>query len=271
MGDKGLNWPQIGLGTGPLNGDAGVAKLTQAIRDGYRLLDTAALYGNEREVGEAVRASGVPRDEIIVLTKVWVDKLAADDLRRSAEESLRRLGMDSVDLFILHWPNPLIPMDETIEALNKVQADGLARQIGVSNFTTGMMAEARQLSIAPLVANEIEYHPYLNQDKLLAACKASGMAAIAHCPLGRVGQLFAEAVVTEAAARHGKSPAQVVLRWHIQQNVIPIPGSTSPARLKENLDVFDFTLDAVEMAAISALEARHYRICTPPVPFEFDA
>jgi diketogulonate reductase-like aldo/keto reductase len=262
--------PAIGLGTGPLNGEAGIGLMTEAIRGGYRLLDTAALYGNEREVGEAVRASGVAREELIVVTKVWVDKLGAADMIRSAEESLERLGMPYVDLFLLHWPNPTIPMRESIGALNLLRSTGLTRTIGVSNFPSRMLAEAQEESEAPLVVNQIEFHPYLQQDVLIGACRHLGVQVMAHCPLGRAGTLFDEPVVVAAGVAHGKSPAQVVLRWHVQQGVIPIPGSTNARRLAENIDVFDFALSEDEMAAISGLSARPYRICEPPVPFEFD-
>jgi diketogulonate reductase-like aldo/keto reductase len=268
----GIKWPRLGLGTGPLKGETRISLLTEAIRMGYRLLDSAAHYNNEKEVGEAVRASGVPRDEIIVVTKAWPDKIGASDLRASAEASLERLGMAQVDLFLLHWPNPTIPLAETMAALAKLQEDGLARHIGVSNFPTTMLAEARELSPVPLVANEVEYHPYLSQDAVLAACRTAGMAMIAHCPLGRAGPLFEEPAVKAAAQRLGRSPAQVVLRWHVQQKgVIAIPSSHKVERLKENFSVFDFALSAEEMAAISALQARNRRLCVPPVPYEFDA
>jgi diketogulonate reductase-like aldo/keto reductase len=262
--------PAIGLGTGPLKGDVGIALMAEAIRMGYRLLDTAQHYGNEREVGEAVRASGVPRDEIIVLTKVWPDKIGAKDFPRAAEESLQRLGLDRIDLLVPHWANPSIPMAESIGALNAIHKAGLARQIGLSNFTPRQLAEARALSEAPLIANEVEYQPYLNQDVLLTACRESGVTVITHCPLHRVGPLFLEPVVAAAAARLGKTPAQIVLRWHVQQGCVPIPSSRALERLRENIDVFDFALTAEEMTGISALSANPHRICQPPIPYDWN-
>ena len=262
--------PPIGLGTGPSRGDAGIAFMAHALQLGYRLFDTASHYHNEREVGEAVRASGVPRDEIVVLTKVWPDMQHAKALRTSSEASLKLLGLDRIDLLVLHWPNPMVPLAETIGALNAVKADGLAREIGVSNFPSQMFAQAQALSEAPLIVNEVEYHPFLQQKAVLAAAEKTGTAVIAHCPLGRVGDLFGEPVVAAAAARLGRSPAQVVLRWHVQQGLIPIPGTTNRERLAENFAVFDFALDDGEMADISALGERHYRICAPPVPYEWD-
>jgi diketogulonate reductase-like aldo/keto reductase len=234
--------PAIGLGTGPLKGDVGIALMAEAIRMGYRLLDTAQHYGNEREVGEALRASGVPHDEIIVLTKVWPDKIGAKDFPRAAEESLQRLGLDRIDLLVPHWANPSIPMAESIGALSE----------------------------APLIANEVEYQPYLNQDVLLTACRESGVTVITHCPLHRVGPLFLEPVVAAAAARLGKTPAQIVLRWHVQQGCVPIPSSRALDRLRENIDVFDFALTAEEMTGISALSANPHRICQPPIPYDWN-
>jgi diketogulonate reductase-like aldo/keto reductase len=263
--------PAIGLGTGPLKGDAGIALMAEAIRMGYRLLDTAAWYKNEREVGEAVRASGVPRDEIVVLTKIWPDNISGKDLPRHAEEALQRLGLDHIDLLLPHWPNPTIPLAETIGALNDVRARGLTREIGLSNFPTGMMAEAQRLSAAPIIAKQVEFHPYLNQDRLLAACAAAGIAMITHCPLGRAGALFAEPAIVEAAKRLDRSPAQIVLRWQVQQGAVPIPSSHSASRLRENIAVFDFELSEDDMRAISALAAHNNRICAPPVPYEWDA
>jgi diketogulonate reductase-like aldo/keto reductase len=271
MPDTAMELPRIGLGTGPLRGDAGIALMAEAIGMGYRLLDTAAHYKNEREVGEAVRASGVDREEIVVLTKIWPDKIGADDLKREAEAGLQRLGLDHIDLLVPHWPNPNIPLAETIGALNDLRTRGITREIGLSNFTIPMMAEARRLSAAPIIANEVEYHPYLDQQALMAACAAGGVAMVTHCPLDRAGAIFAEPAVVSAAERVHRTPAQVVLRWHVQQGAIPIPSSHSASRLRQNISVFDFELNDAEMTAISALAAPGRRICAPPIPYDWDA
>jgi len=262
--------PPIGLGTGPMHGDTGVALMVEALRMGYRLLDTAAHYHNEVEVGEAIRASGVPRDEIIVLTKIWPDRIHGNVLPGEAEAALERLKLDHIDVLVPHWPNPNIPLEETMAALNAVRERGLTRAIGLSNFPTAAMAEAQRLSASPLVLNEIEYHPYLNQDTVIRACRAAKIAVVTHCPLDRAGAIFAEPTVVAAAARVGRTPAQVILRWHVQQGVIPIPSSHSASRLRQNISVFDFALTDDEMRAISALAAGQ-RICAPPVPYEWDA
>jgi diketogulonate reductase-like aldo/keto reductase len=263
---NGAEIPAIGLGTWTLKGEGGARLVAGAIRAGYRHVDTAASYENEAAVGEGIRASGLPRGEIFVTTKVWPTDIAAGDLQRSVEASLGRLGLDRVDLALIHWPSKTVPLAESIAALDEVKDRGLARNIGVSNFTVAMVDEAARLTRHRLVCNQVEYHPYLNQDRVLAACRRHGMALVSYCPLARSGELFAEPAVKAAAKRLGRSPAQVVLRWQVQQEgVAAIPRSGNPQRIAQNLQVFDFTLDEAEMAAISALRGRGYRICD----FEF--
>jgi diketogulonate reductase-like aldo/keto reductase len=258
---NGASIPAIGLGTWTLRGRQCRDIVREAIAAGYRHLDTAAMYGNEEDVGHGLADAGIGRDEIFLTTKVWWSDIAPGDLERSAEASLRRLGVDSVDLLLIHWPNPRVPLEGSIRALNAVRAAGLARNIGVSNFTTPLLAEAIRLSEAPLVANQVEYHPYLDQRKVHRACREAGMAMVSHCPLYRAGGPLTEKPVRDAAERHGKTPAQIVLRWHVQQDgVVAIPRTTRPARLAENIDLFDFSLDEEEMAAISALRRANRRI-----------
>lgn len=258
----GASIPAIGFGTWTLKGST-CSELTKSALDvGYRHLDTAAMYENEVEVGEGLRLSGVGRDEVFITTKVWYTDIGDGNLQNSAQSSLRKLGLDEVDLLLIHWPNPEIPLAESIGALNEVRARGLTRHIGVSNFPTGTLAEAIGLSDAPLVCNQVEYHPYLNQQKVLGACRSNGMAMVSYCPLARGGNLFAEKAVIDAAYRHGKTPAQVILRWHVQQSdVIAIPRTSKVDRLRENGAVFDFELSSEEMSAISSLSAANERIC----------
>lgn len=259
---NGARIPALGLGTWTLEGRACTDLVAHALSLGYRHVDTAAIYGNERAVGEAIRASGLPRREIFLTTKVWWTGLAADALRRSAMESLKRLGLDHVDLLLVHWPSPAIPLAETMAALAAVREEGLARHIGVSNFPSRLLEEAVCLSPAPLVANQVEYHPYLDQTRVHAACRAHGMAMVAYCPLYRGGALLAEPPVVGAAARHGRTPAQVVLRWHVQQeDVAVIPRTRRMERLAENAGIFDFSLDEAEMAAIGRLRSNGRRLC----------
>ncbi|MGS1096919.1 aldo/keto reductase (plasmid) [Aquamicrobium terrae] len=254
--------PALGFGTWTLKGDQCSELVEQALAAGYRYIDTAAKYDNEEAVGAGLRASSVAREDMFVATKVWWTDLAAADFERSAEASLRRLGLDHVDLLLIHWPNPKIALKETVEALNRVHDRGLTRHIGLANFTTALMAEAVALSDAPLICNQVEYHPYLDQEKVLAACRAAGMAMVSYCPIYRGGPLFEEPAVLQAAARHGRTPAQIVLRWHVQQKGIgAIPRTTRRERLAENIAIFDFALSETEMDEIGALRARNRRIC----------
>ncbi len=269
---NGANMLAIGLGTWTLKEQQCFDMVTAAIEAGYRHVDTAAMYDNEEAVGEAIRASSLPRESLFVTTKVWPDQLAQGDLQRSVEASLGRLGLDHVDLILIHWPSKTVPLAESIAALNEVADKGMARNIGVANFTTSLLDEAVSLSARKLACNQVEYHPYLNQDKVLAACRKHGVALISYCPLGRGGDLFDEAAVTEAARAHGRSPAQIVLRWHVQQDSVgAIPRTSRPERLAENLSVFDFELSDAEMAGISGLTTKGYRICDFEFSPEWDA
>jgi diketogulonate reductase-like aldo/keto reductase len=248
----GANIPAIGLGTWGLHGRASARIVEQALRIGYRHIDTAQAYENEREVGEGVRASGVPRDQVFVTTKVWWSHFAPLDLERSVKESLAKLRFSHLDLLLLHWPNAAVPLAETVGALCRMRKLGLTRHIGISNFTVALIEQAVALSDCPLVTNQIEYHPYLNQSKVVEACRRHGIAVTAYSPIAR-GQTSGDDVLSRIGERHGKTGAQVALRWLVQQNVIAIPRSSKIERLEANLAIFDFELSADEMAEILAL------------------
>jgi diketogulonate reductase-like aldo/keto reductase len=233
-----------------------------ALHAGYRHIDTAWKYGTERAVGEAMRASGVPRGDIFLTTKVSHEYLRADAFARSVDESLAALKVDTVDLLLVHWPNPEIPLAETMPALAKAKQRGLARHIGVANFNIALLDQAIKLCPEPLVALQAEYHPYLDQSKLLAAVRRRGMVFTAYCPLGR-GRLFSDPVLADIAKARGKSIAQIALRWLMQQNVAAIPRSSNPARIADNFKVFDFALSDDEMQRISALKRPNGRIANP--------
>lgn len=257
----GAEIPAIGFGTSSL-GDCGEIVAT-ALKLGYRHIDTAWKYGSERGVGEGMRASGVPRSEIFLTTKVSHEFLRADDFARSVDESLKNLGVDFVDLLLVHWPNPEIPLSEPIPALAKARRQGLARHIGVANFPIAMLDEAIRLCPEPLVNLQAEYHAHLDQTKLIEACRRRGLIFTAYCPLGR-GRLLRDPVLAEIAARKGRPLAQIALRWLVQQgNIIPIPRSSNPARMAENLGVFDFALTEEEMKRIAALKRPDGRIADP--------
>jgi 2,5-diketo-D-gluconate reductase B len=256
---KGARVPLLGLGTWDLRGPVCARVVEQALRLGYRHIDTAEMYDNEREVGEGFRASGVKRNDVFVTTKIWPSHFAPRELERAARDSLVRLRLSEVDLLLLHWPNPQIPLAETLGALCKVKRDGLARHIGISNFTVALMDEALRLSSEPLVCNQFECHPFLDQSKLIDACRRNGMAVVAYSPIakGRVGD---DETLSRIGAAHKKSAAQVCLRFLVQQNIVVIPRTSKVERLSENAAIFDFTLGAREMADISALARRDGRL-----------
>lgn len=250
---NGARIPAIGFGTWDLPQDRVQALVEHAIATGYRHVDTAQMYRNEREVGAGLKGSGVKRDEIFLTTKIWPDQFRADDLKRAADERLKLLGVDAVDLLLLHWPAKDVPLAETIKALNEIRDVGQARHIGISNFTAAMVDEAVRLSAAPLVTNQVEYHPYLSQTKVMGALRRHGMALTAYCPIAR-GKVLADPVIGEVAEAHGRTATQVTLRWLVQQaGVVAIPRSSNEARIAENLAVFDFALSDEEMSRISAL------------------
>jgi 2,5-diketo-D-gluconate reductase B len=257
----GAEIPAIGFGTSSL-GDCGEIVAT-ALKLGYRHIDTAWKYGTERGVAEGMRASGVPRSEIFLTTKVSHEFLRADDFARSVDESLKNLGVDFVDLLLVHWPNPQIPLSEPMPALARAKRQGLTRHIGVANFNIAMLDEAIRLCPEPLVNLQAEYHAHLDQTKLTEACRRRGLIFTAYCPLGR-GRLLRDPVLAEIAARKGRPLAQIALRWLVQQgNIIPIPRSSNAGRMAENLGVFDFALTEEEMKRIAALKRPDGRIADP--------
>jgi diketogulonate reductase-like aldo/keto reductase len=256
----GAKIPAVGLGTWQLAGETCTRAVIAALECGYRHIDTAKMYGNETEVGQGLKSGGVPRDEIFVTTKVWRENLRDGDLQRSAEASLKRLGLNKLDLLLIHWPNRDIPVREAIKALCETRARGLTRHIGVSNFPVAMLEDALSAASEPIVTNQCEYHPWLDQTLVLAACRKHGIAFTSYCPLGR-GDGVRDPAIARIAETHGKTPSQVLLRWHIQQpGVIAIPRSGTPAHIQENIAVTDFELSGEEMRAMSGMARPDGRI-----------
>jgi len=251
--------PLIGLGTWELRGRTCARMVEQALRLGYRHIDTAELYDNEHEVGEGLRAAGLKRDAVFITTKVWPSHFAPRDLERSAQQSLTRLRLPYVDLLLLHWPNPQIPLRDTLGALCKVKREGLTRQIGVSNFTVALIEEAVKLADEPLVCNQIEVHPFIDQSKVIVACRRHGMTIVAYSPVAR-GGASRHKVLARIGKGHGKTAAQVSLRFLVQQGIVVIPRTSRLERLSENLAIFDFELSESEMAEIARLARRDGRI-----------
>jgi diketogulonate reductase-like aldo/keto reductase len=258
----GAQIPALGFGTSQL-GDCAETVAT-ALKLGYRHIDTAWKYGSEQGVGEGIRMSGVPRQEIFLVTKVSHEYLRAADFAKSVDESLKNLQVDYVDLLHVHWPSPeKVPLAETMGALAKAKRDGLARHLGVANFNIALLEEARQLCPEPLVTLQAEYHPYLDQTKILDYCRQHGLVFTAYCPLAR-GKLINDPVVGEIAKAKGKSIAQVGLRWLLQQKIVaPIPRSANPKHIAESLDVFNFELSDDDMNKIAALHRPDGRIANP--------
>jgi diketogulonate reductase-like aldo/keto reductase len=229
------------------------------LRLGYRHIDTAQLYENEREVGEGLRASGIKRDDVFVTTKIWPSHFAPRELERSARERLAQLRLTEVDLLLLHWPNPQIPLAETLGALAKVKHDGLARHIGVSNFTVALLEQALRATREPLVCDQFECHPFLDQSKLIAACRKNGMAVVAYSPIAQ-GKAGKSDVLKRIGAAHSKTAAQVCLRFLVQQDIVVIPRTSKVERLSENAAIFDFTLSDDDMREIAKLGSRDGRL-----------
>ena len=256
---NGARIPAIGLGTWELRGRTCARVVEQALRLGYRHIDTAQVYENESEVGEGLRASGVSRGDVFVTTKVWTTHFAPNDLERSTKESLAKLRLAQVDLLLLHWPNPRIPLPETLGALAHVKKLGLARHIGVSNFTVALIEEAVVACPEPLVCDQVEYHPYLDQTKVLDACMRHGMALVAYSPIAK-GRIKNDKVLAGMGEKYRKTAAQVCLRWLVQQNVAAIPRTSKIERLSENIEIFDFELSDDEMRQISAFGSAKGRL-----------
>ena len=220
---------------------------------------TPARSSLRAEIGEGLRASGVPRNEVFVTTKIWPSHFAPQELIRAAKESLVKLRMSDVDLLLLHWPNPQVPLSETLGALCKVKQDGMARHIGVSNFNTALLDEATALASEPLVCNQVEMHPFLDQSRLVTACRDKGMAVVAYSPIAR-GSAKNDAVLARIGKAHGKTAAQVCLRYLVQQSIVVIPRTSKVERLEENMSIFDFALTDTEMSEIASLARRDGRI-----------
>lgn len=259
---SGATLPILGLGTWDLRGKICARLVEQAIRLGYRHIDTAQAYDNEREVGEGVRASGVARDKVFVTTKVWWTHFAAGDLERSVAESLSRLKFPYVDLLLLHWPNSSVPLKETVGALNAVKRERLARHIGISNFTVALVEQAVAFSSEPIVNNQIELHPYIDQSKVIEACRRHGISITAYSPIAK-GAVKNDKVLARIGRTHGKTAAQVCLRYLVQQGIIVIPRTSKVERLTENFEIFDFTLSEADMATIRAMASQRGRRVDP--------
>ncbi len=266
--NNGVAMPWLGLGVFQMPGDDATAQAVQtAIADGYRSIDTAALYHNERGVGQAIRACGVPRAGLFVTTKVWNDDMRSHRVEKAFEQSLHFLGFDYVDLYLLHWPvkGSFVPSWRMLEKLYRA---GRVKAIGVSNFMIPHLEELLAAAEIVPAVNQIEFHPYLQSKPLVAYCQQRGIQVEAWSPLMQAGALLADPTLAGIARKHGKTVAQVILRWDVQSGVVTIPKSVRPHRIAENAAIFDFELAAAEMSAIAALD-RNERNGSDPFNFNF--
>lgn len=247
-----MQLPKLGLGTYGLSGKEGQKAVEEALALGYRHIDTAEMYGNEREIGAALKAARVPRAELLVTTKVWHENLGTGAIQRACEGSLTKLGLDFVDLYLVHWPSPTMKLDQVMGAMASLRDQGLIKAFGVSNFTSRLLQQAADLG-APIVCNQVEYHVNLDQSAVLSFLRPRGLGLIAYSPLVH-GNLTRQPELAAIAKKHGATPAQVALSWLIgQDGVAAIPKSGSPARQKENLGALNLTLDGDDLAAIAHL------------------
>ncbi|SIS64045.1 aldo/keto reductase [Salimicrobium flavidum] len=250
-----IKMPQLGFGVWQVDKEDTKSAIIKALKTGYRSIDTAAIYGNESEVGHAVTSSGVPRNELFITTKVWNSDQGYENTRKAFNESLSKLGLDYVDLYLIHWPTP--EYDEYIEtykAMERLQQEGKVRAIGVCNFDIEHLQRLMdECDVKPAI-NQVECHPYLAQIELTEFCKENGILMEAWSPLMQGGEVLKDPIVQRIAAQHEKTGAQVIIRWHLQNNRVVIPKSTTPARIEENFNVFDFELTKDDMKKLNGLD-----------------
>jgi 2,5-diketo-D-gluconate reductase B len=259
----GAEIPALGFGVFRMSGDEVERVVPAALAAGFRHFDTAQIYDNEAALGRALATAGVPRDELFLTTKIWVDNYGAERFAASVEESLARLRVERVDLLLLHWPGREVPVEAQVERLNAVREAGLTRYIGVSNYNVPQLETAIRASAAPIVTNQVEVHPYLDQSRIHAAATRHGIALTAYFAMAD-GRVPADPALAAIGARYGKSAAQVVLRWLVQRGIVTLSKTARPERVAENAAIFDFALGGEDMAAIAALARPGGRLAAPP-------
>src|SRR5690606_7205990 len=253
--NNGVRIPHLGYGVWKVRNEEATTAVSQALQSGYRLIDTAEIHRNEVGAGAAIANSNIPREDLFITTKVWNSDQGYENTLRAFDESLERLGLDYVDLYLIHWPTPKFDTYvDTYKALEKLYKEGRTKAIGVCNFEIEHLQRIfDECEIKPAV-NQIECHPYLQQKELKQFCKEHGIYVEAYSPLMNGTKVIEDPVIQDLAEKYGKTPAQVILRWHIQEDVVVIPKTVTPSRMVENLDVFDFELSAEDMARIAELD-----------------
>lgn len=263
--NNGVEIPKIGLGVWRARDDEAYQSVLTALQLGYRHIDTASIYENEEQVGQAIKDSGVPREDIFVTTKVWNDMQGYDTTLQAFEASLKRLQLDYVDLYLVHWPRPKKDMYiETYRALEALYEQGKVRAIGVSNFKIPHLQRLLDNTKIVPVLNQIECHPYFQQQDVKAFCKQYDIKIEAWAPIMRAGTIFEDTTIQQLAQKYDKTPAQIILRWHLQEETIAIPKSVTPSRIAENFDVFDFELSADDMKLMAQLDREDGRTNKDP-------
>ncbi len=252
---SGYEMPVLGLGTWQLTGRRCKEAVKKAVELGYRHIDTAWIYDNQEDVGNAIKESWIKREKLFITSKVWTDNLRYEDVLEQCKETLNQLKLDYLDLYLIHWPNSDVPLEETFRAFKKLVNDKKVRSIGVSNFNIARVREAKEKSEIPVSVNQVEYHPYLNQESLLEECKKNKITLTAYSPLAR-GNIINDKVLKAAAEKYNKTTSQVALRWLLQKNIIAIPKASSEDHLKENLNIFDFELEKEEIEKINKINIR---------------
>ncbi len=262
--------PRLGFGTWQLRDEDATRATAEAIEAGYRHIDTAAIYKNEREVGKALAQSGLLREELFVTTKIWMDDIKEQNHVAALDKCLERLGLEQVDLVLLHWPINGMPVADQVAPLADLKRSDKTRLIGVSNYPSNLLLQAVSACEEPLACNQCEYHPLLDQDKVLKACRGFDMLFTSYSPIGQ-GAVLENPAITRLAEAHGKKPAQIVLRWHLQQaNVAAIPRSSSADHIAENFDIFDFELSPTDMKTVYGLMMPDGRLIDPDWAPEWD-
>ena len=265
---NGVKVPKLGFGTWLIKGKSCIQALSAALEIGYRHIDTAQIYENESEIGEALSTSNIARKDIFLVTKVWRDSLRSKALIKSTEESLKKLKTDYVDLLLIHWPNLLAPLKETLSAMRYLQDNRMVRLLGVSNFPVELMKMAQQE--VEIVCNQVEYHPFLDQSVLLRSIRGNDMFLTAYSPLAR-GRVFKNPVIQKMAKKYNKTAGQVVLRWLLDQdNVVAIPKASKPKHVKSNFDVFDFKISSTDRLVLASLRSTKGRLVDPNWAMEWD-
>lgn len=252
--NNGLQIPQVGYGVFQVPPEEAAAATGEALKAGYRLIDTAAIYGNEKGVGQAIAESGIPRDDLFITTKLWTSEFGTDSVLRAFDASMRKLGIDILDCYLIHWPAPAKDLYvESWQAMGRLYAEGRVRSIGVSNFTVEHLTRLADETAVTPVLNQIELHPGLAQDELREYHAKHDILTQAWSPIGQGKGLLDSPFIVEIARRLGRTPAQVVLRWHLQRDTVVIPKTVTPARMRSNLELFDFSLSDEDMAALTAM------------------